>query len=224
MLLGAAQPSRATRALLRHAEPDLPAGRGRRPSGAQQMIEDGLFERFPCDAIFGDAQPCRACRRARFAVARRADHGRVRPRRRSRSKGIGGHGRVPHLTVDPIVAAASIVMALQTIVARNVDPLAAGGRHGRLDACAARRNNVIPNSATMELCVRSFERDVRALLKRRITALVAGAGGELSAPRRSSITSEGYPVSSTRRGDRVRARGGARTGRRRERRRARRPR
>ena len=70
--------------------------------------------------------------------------------------GIGGHGALPHRAVDPIVAAASIVMALQTIVARNIDPLhAAVVTVGALHA--GRASNVIPDRATLELSVRALE-------------------------------------------------------------------
>jgi hippurate hydrolase len=86
-------------------------------------------------------------------------------------RGIGGHGAMPHRTADPIVAAASIVMALQTIVSRNIDPLQAavvtvGALH------AGKANNVIPASAVLELSVRALDREVRARLEQRIKALV----------------------------------------------------
>ena len=86
--------------------------------------------------------------------------------------GFGGHGAMPHLAADPIVAAASIVMALQTIVSRNIDPLQAavvtvGALH------EGKANNVIPGSATLELSVRALDREVRCTLERRIKALVA---------------------------------------------------
>jgi hippurate hydrolase len=86
--------------------------------------------------------------------------------------GIGGHGALPHRAADPVVAAASIVMALQTIVSRNIDPLQAavvtvGALH------AGRANNVIPASAKLELSVRALDREVRATLEQRIKSLVA---------------------------------------------------
>jgi hippurate hydrolase len=82
---------------------------------------------------------------------------------------------MPHLARDPIVAAASVVMALQTIVSREVDPqqtavVTVGALH------AGRANNVIPAEATLELSVRALDREVRALLERRIRALVAAQG------------------------------------------------
>ncbi len=139
--------------------------------GALRMMEDGLFERFPCDAIFAmhnmpGIEQGRLVLREGAAMAS-SDYATIT------LAGIGGHGAMPHRTVDPIVAAASIVMALQTIVSRNIDPLhAAVVTVGALHAGKA--NNVIPASATLELSVRALDREVRATLERRIKALVAG--------------------------------------------------
>jgi hippurate hydrolase len=85
--------------------------------------------------------------------------------------GIGGHGAMPHMATDTVVAAASIVMALQTVVSRNVDPqqmavVTVGAIH------AGEANNVIPATATLEVSVRALDREVRATLERRIKALV----------------------------------------------------
>jgi hippurate hydrolase len=86
--------------------------------------------------------------------------------------GQGGHGAMPQHTPDPVVAAASLVMALQTVVSRNVDPLqTAVVTVGALNAGQA--NNVIPATATLELSVRALDCDVRALIERRIKALAA---------------------------------------------------
>ena len=86
--------------------------------------------------------------------------------------GTGGHGAMPQHTADPVVAAASLVMALQTVVSRNVDPLhAAVVTVGALHAGEA--NNVIPASARLELSVRALDPEVRALLQQRIRALAA---------------------------------------------------
>jgi hippurate hydrolase len=85
--------------------------------------------------------------------------------------GIGGHGAMPHKATDTVVAAASVVMALQTIVSRNVDPqqmavVTVGAIH------AGQANNVIPATATLEISVRALDRDVRATLERRIKSLI----------------------------------------------------
>jgi hippurate hydrolase len=137
--------------------------------GALRMMEDGLFERFPCDAIFamhnmpGIEQGHLVLREG--AAMASSDYATIT------LHGIGGHGAMPQRAADPIVAAASIVMALQTIVSRNIDPLhAAVVTVGALHAGKA--NNVIPASATLELSVRALDREVRATLEQRIKALV----------------------------------------------------
>jgi hippurate hydrolase len=138
--------------------------------GALRMMADGLFERFPCDAVFamhnmpGIAQGHLVLREG--AAMASSDYATIT------LTGVGGHGAMPHRTADPIVAAASAVMALQTIVARNIDPLHAavvtvGAIH------SGKANNVIPATATLELSVRALDREVRATLERRIKALVA---------------------------------------------------
>ena len=136
--------------------------------GAKRMLKDGLFERFPCDAIFGlHNQPGKPEKTFHFRpgpMMSASDRVTITVR------GRGGHAARPHMTVDPIVVASSLVMALQTIVARNVDPTAVaivtvGTFHG------GKAMNVIGNEAVLGLSVRSFDNAVRELLKRRITEL-----------------------------------------------------
>ena len=137
--------------------------------GALKMMDDGLFDKYPCDAIFAmhnmpGVPQGRLVLREGAAMAS-SDYATVT------LTGVGGHGAMPHRAVDPIVAAASIVMALQTIVARNVDPLhmavvTVGALH------AGKANNVIPQSATLEISVRALDRDVRAKLEQRIKTLI----------------------------------------------------
>lgn len=155
-----------------------PAEEAGRNSGAQRMIADGLFERFPCDAIFGmhnhpgypvgtfmfGSGPFMAASDTVFITI----HGR------------GGHAARPHLAVDPVLIAGSLVMALQTVVSRNIDPTqTAIITIGTLNAGIAA--NVIPESAKMGLSVRSFSAEVRERLRQRITELVTlqvqGYGG-----------------------------------------------
>ncbi|MCM0608829.1 MAG: amidohydrolase [Ideonella sp. WA131b] len=136
--------------------------------GALRMMADGLFERWPCDAVFamhnmpGVPQGHLVLREG--AAMASSDYATIT------LSGTGGHGAMPQHAADPIVAAASLVMALQTVVSRNVDPLqAAVVTVGALHAGQA--NNVIPATATLELSVRALDRDVRALLEQRIRAL-----------------------------------------------------
>jgi hippurate hydrolase len=134
------------------------------------MMQDGLFERFPCDAVFA-MHNMPGIEQGRFVLREGAamassDYATIT------LTGFGGHGAMPHRAADPVVAAASIVMALQTIVSRNIDPLhAAVVTVGALHAGKA--NNVIPAVATLELSVRALDREVRAMIEQRIKALVA---------------------------------------------------
>ena len=137
--------------------------------GAVRMMADGLFEQHPCDAVFAmHNMPGTPVGHFVFrdgAAMASSDYVTIRVH------GTGGHGAMPHRAADPLVAAASIVMALQTVVSRNVDPLhtavvTVGALH------AGQANNVIPALATLELSVRSLDPGVRRLLEQRIKALV----------------------------------------------------
>ncbi|MBZ9603014.1 M20 aminoacylase family protein [Phyllobacterium chamaecytisi] len=159
-------------------------------AGALRMIRDGLFERFPCDAVFGlHNWPGVATGQFGFiAGPAMASVDKVT----IRIVGKGGHGARPQETVDPVVASASLIMALQSIVARNIDPLdAAVITVGTIHAGIA--PNVIPNSVELELTVRTFREEVREKIKHRITNLSKaqaesyGATAEIDYPR-------GYPV------------------------------
>lgn len=146
------------------------------PGGAKMMIKEGLFERFPCDAIFAaHNMPGVTAGELVFiegpAMASSDDVTIT-------LTGVGGHGAMPHRSQDPIVAAASIVMTLQTIVSRNVDP-----QHTAVitvgSLVAGKANNVIPASAHLELSVRSLDPEVRDLLQERITGLVTAQAKSL---------------------------------------------
>jgi len=167
-----------------------PAEEAGKDSGAQRMIADGLFERFPCDAIFGlhnhPGYPVGTFLFGSGPFMSASDtviitiHGR------------GGHAARPHLAVDPVLIAGSLIMALQSVVSRNIDPTeTAIVTIGTVNAGIA--SNVIPESARLGLSVRSFSAEVRRLLRQRITDLVrhqvAGYGGTVDIDYQ-----EGYPV------------------------------
>ena len=139
--------------------------------GARRMIEEGLFERFPCDAIYAfhnlPGQPAGRLGFREGVLYNSSDtvivtvHGR------------GGHGAQPHRSIDAVVVAAHIVIALQTIVAREVDPnefavVTVGALH------AGEAPNVIPETAELRLSVRARGAAVRDQLQARITAIVQG--------------------------------------------------
>ena len=157
-----------------------PAEEAGRDSGAQRMIADGLFERFPCDAIFGlhnhPGYPVGTFMFGSGPFMSASDRVFITVR------GRGGHAARPHLTVDPILMAGSLVMALQSVVSRNIDPTqTAIVTIGSLNSGMA--SNVIPESASMGLSVRSFNPEVRDRLQQRITDLVTqhvhGYGGSV---------------------------------------------
>jgi hippurate hydrolase len=137
--------------------------------GALKMMEDGLFEHFPCDAIFamhnmpGYPQGQLVFRSGPTMAS--SDYATVTLR------GVGGHGAMPHKTTDPVVVAASIIMALQTIVSRNVDPLqpvvvTVGSIH------AGQANNVIPATAHLEISLRALNPQVRVDMEHRIKTVI----------------------------------------------------
>jgi hippurate hydrolase len=137
-------------------------------AGARRMIEDGLFERFPCDAVYG-LHNWPGVPAGKFGFVTGPAMASV-DRARIRVNGRGGHGAEPHKSVDPVVVASSIVLALQTVVARNLDPLDMGvvtvaSIHGG-DAL-----NVIPAHVDLGITIRSFSQAVREELRRRIEAV-----------------------------------------------------
>jgi hippurate hydrolase len=159
-------------------------------SGAQRMMKDGLFERFPCDAVFGlHNTPGLAVGKFGFrsgAFMAACDTVIITVH------GKSGHAARPHLAADPIVMTGSLIMALQTVVSRNIDPTQTAVvtigvlRSGNVA-------NVIPDTARLELSVRSFNPTVRKLLRERIETLAhqqcASYGGSAEIEYK-----EGYPV------------------------------
>ena len=137
-------------------------------SGAQMMIDDGLFERFPFDVIYGlhnhpGAPVGKLLLRAGPMMAA-ADTARIT------IHGKGGHASRPHLTIDPIVVACHLVVTLQSVVSRFVDPtetavVTVGTIH------AGEAVNVIPEDARLAITIRSFEPKIRDGLQQRITAM-----------------------------------------------------
>ncbi|MCV9999309.1 M20 family metallopeptidase [Pararhizobium sp. YC-54] len=133
--------------------------------GAKLMIDDGLFARFPCQRIFAlhnlpGLEVGQFASRA-GAIAASIDVVTIVV------KGRGGHGALPETTIDPVVVGSSIVMALQTLVSRNVSP------HERSVVTvgsfrAGSAANIIPDVAVLNVSMRTTNADVRAELQRRI--------------------------------------------------------
>ncbi|MBB4010042.1 M20 aminoacylase family protein [Allorhizobium taibaishanense] len=137
-------------------------------AGAKAMIRDGLFDRFPVDAVFGlhnwPGVPAGAFGFVEGPAMASVDKAVVRV------IGKGGHGAEPQQAIDPVLAAASIVTALQSIVSRNVDPrdmgvVTVGSIHG------GTASNVIPESVELQITCRAFRPEVRLLLEERLIRL-----------------------------------------------------
>jgi len=137
-------------------------------AGGERMVQEGLFDLFPCDAIFAfHNMPGFPAGHFGFLPGpfmASSDSARITVH------GHGGHGSAPHLAIDPVVGAAHIITALQTIVSRNVDPrqfgvVTVGTIHGGM------ASNVIPQSVEMELNIRAYLPEIRAMLQERITAI-----------------------------------------------------
>ncbi len=170
MLLGAARYLAETRAfdgtavlIFQPAEEGL--------GGSRAMLKDGLFERFPCDEVYGlhnmpsDRHGHVWLRPGPFMAA--ADFFDITVR------GRGSHAAWPHRSIDPIPIATGLAQSLQSIVSRNTDALKSIVLSiTRFDAGAS--YNVIPETAHMAGTIRSFDPEVRAMAAARMRTLAAG--------------------------------------------------
>ena len=139
-------------------------------AGAKAMIEDGLFERFPAQSVFG-MHNWPAMRPGTVGVSpgpmmAAADRVTIE------ITGKGGHGAHAYQTVDPVLVAAHIITAVQSIVSRNVRPI----DNAVISLCAMRAGelgamSVIPGSATLVGTVRTFNPQVQAMVERRLSEM-----------------------------------------------------
>lgn len=137
--------------------------------GARVMIEDGLFEKFPVDSVYGmhnmPGIPAGTFSMRVGAQMAAFDSFDIL------LKGIGTHAAMPHLGTDQIVTAAAIVTALQTVVSREVDPMG----QGLLSITRIRGGdsyNIMPDQVLISGCVRSFDARVQAHLKEALNRIV----------------------------------------------------
>ncbi len=162
--------------------------------GADAMIRDGLFTRFPkpnacvalhvsADLAAGDVGVTPGFHMANVDSVDVTIYGR------------GGHGARPHEAVDPIVTAAYVVTALQTLVSRRVDPVepavvTVGAIHG------GTKHNVIPDQVTLQLTVRSFRAEVRRTLLDGIAEITTDVCAAFGCPRPPlvKVKEEGTPA------------------------------
>ena len=152
-------------------------------AGAKAMIEDGLFDRFPVQSVYG-MHNWPAMRPGTIGInpgpmMAAADRITIE------ITGKGGHGAHPYQTIDPVLVAAHIITAVQSIVSRNVKPVDSAV----ISLCAMRAGemgamSVIPGSATLVGTVRTFSPTVQALVERRLNdmcqAVAMGFGATAS--------------------------------------------
>jgi hippurate hydrolase len=147
--------------------------------GGRVMVEEGLFKRFPCDAVYGahndSTIPIGQMTAVVGQVCAAADMFSIT------INGRGGHAARPHRAIDPVLIGSHIVVALQSVVARRVDPLDAAV----LSICqfhAGSAGNVIPESATLNGTVRTLREEVRdemeKLMRSVIEATATAHGGQ----------------------------------------------
>ena len=153
-----------------------PAEEGR--GGAEKMIEEGLFRRFPCDAVFGyhnwPSMPVGTVGLRTGPMLASSDLFTLK------IIGVGGHAAQPHLTIDPILIGCQIVNAWQALVSRQTDPLACAVLsvtqfHGGM------AHNVIPGSVELAGTVRAFDETVRTRLETNMLAVAHSLAGSFGA-------------------------------------------
>lgn len=159
--------------------------------GADAMIREGLLERFPVDRVFGmhnwPGLPAGtfAMRPGPIMASIDAFDARI--------VGRGTHGALPHHGVDPIVAASHAIVALQSIVGRNVDP-----RHAAVVSVTKIRGgdarNVIPDTVELGGALRALDPDTRAKLKARLAEILCGVAESLGAHAELEYVHEVPPV------------------------------
>src|SRR5579864_5029084 len=154
-------------------------------AGAQAMIDDGLFKRFPKPtAILGQhvmVGPGGTISTRSGAITSAGDSFEIR------MFGRGAHGSMPQASIDPVVMAAATVLRLQTIVSREVAPTdAAVVTVGSLQA--GTKENVIPDEAVIKLNVRTFDEGVRKRVLAAIERIVNAEAEASRAPKKPEIT------------------------------------
>lgn len=159
--------------------------------GANAMIQDGLFERFPVDEIYGahniPGMPAGHIATRVGGIMASEDNFVIRIR------GQGGHAARPHMAIDPLVVAAEIILALQTIVGRSVDPA-----DSAVVSCTEIHSdgirNAIPSNAEIKGDTRSYSPHVQALLERRMREICHGIASAHGATCEVEYTHEFVPT------------------------------
>jgi hippurate hydrolase len=160
--------------------------------GGQVMVKEGLFEKFPANEVYAlhnwPGLPPGKIAVGTGPMMAATDEVQITVR------GRGGHGAMPHLVVDPVVASAHIITALQTIASRNVSPVDAVV----VSVCSMQTSqvgafNVVPDTVRLVGTVRSFRHDTRDLAERRLREIVTKVADALGASAEVSYA-RGYPA------------------------------
>lgn len=158
--------------------------------GAQIMVEEGLFEQFPCDRVFG-MHNYTGVPNGQFAIRPGGLMAAVDTATIT-IEGEGGHAAWPNLSIDPIAIGAQLHATLQTIVSRNVNPVAPAVV-SITQFHSGTADNVTPRTASLTVSLRSLDTETRVLLCERIRSISNG----IAQAHGATITVEihdGYPV------------------------------
>ena len=158
--------------------------------GGRVMVEEGVFDRFPCDSVYGiHNDPSLELGQTSIVagpILAAADRVSIHIR------GLGGHAARPHMAIDPVLVGAQLVVALQSIVSRRVDPLDSVV----ISLCqfnAGSASNVIPETADIHGTIRTLNKDTRVAVEGHLKRICAAVGEAFEA----QITVDwqpGYPV------------------------------
>jgi len=141
--------------------------------GAREMIKDGLFEKFPMEAMFG-AHNWPGMAAGQFAIKSGPVFASSNEFKIT-IRGKGGHGAMPHLGVDPVPVACQMVQGFQTIITRNKRPIDAGVISVTM-IHAGEATNVIPDSCEIQGTVRTFTLEVLDLIEQRMQQVARAIG------------------------------------------------
>ncbi|HBR68170.1 MAG TPA: amidohydrolase [Rhodospirillaceae bacterium] len=157
--------------------------------GAILMIKEGLFKKFPCDAVYGmhnwPGLPKGTIGLRPGPIMAAADRFSIT------IHGKGGHAAQPHNTIDPVVVGAQIVTTLQTLISRTLNPVQPGVISVTNFNAGTGAFNVIAETATLTGTIRSFDPAVRAMLKKRVEEMATASAALHGAKAECSFT-EGY--------------------------------
>jgi hippurate hydrolase len=159
-------------------------------AGGRAMVEDGLMERFGIEEVYGlhnlPGRPLGTFGVRAGGIMAASDEFNIT------IEGSGGHAAIPHTTVDPVIVAAQLIIALQTLVSRNVDPM----RSAVLSVTmlqAGNAFNVIPQTVKLTGTIRTLDEEVRDFMEARLRQMCEGIATTFGAKAEVHYR-RGYPV------------------------------